>query len=111
MVLKDGTVRTVRLSPRDPDECFFCDAPPTCLYTGRAVVMNLKDTVYGRALSNPDVSAEIFSAGDWPVCDPCRAFIDAEQWGRLARHVGLRRLPAEWGLIRTALTLPARALR
>ncbi|MFF8847622.1 hypothetical protein ACF08N_33770 [Streptomyces sp. NPDC015127] len=96
MVLKDGTVRTVRLSPRDPHECFFCDAPPTHAYTGRAVVMNLKDTVYGCALGNPDLRAEVFAAGDWPACHTCRTFIDAGQWDLLARHAGLRRLPTEW---------------
>lgn len=110
IILKDGRVRTLRLSPRDPDECFFCDAPPTHTYPGRAVIMNLRDTVYGHPLGNPDMVAEVFTAGDWPVCDDCRSFIDTGQWRRLAQHAGLRRMPPEWAAIRAALAGPARAL-
>ncbi|MFE7776189.1 hypothetical protein ACFU5O_20250 [Streptomyces sp. NPDC057445] len=73
-------------------------------------MMNLKDTVYGRALGNPDMIAEVFTAGDWSVCDNCCGFIDTGRWRRLAAHAGLRRLPPEWAAIRAALTGPARPL-
>jgi hypothetical protein len=39
---------------------------------GGSVVMNLKDTFFGCSMGNPDIPAEVFELGDWPVCSPCR---------------------------------------
>jgi hypothetical protein len=131
--LPDGTVRTIPLNPRDPDECWFCDAkPPTHVFTGKPVVMNLKDTFLGWGMGNPDLLAEVFEPGDWMVCTPCFELIQADKWGKLnlrvleltaaqpgeegaagraaLRNRKMRRVSAEWLAIRAALVLPGRPL-
>ncbi len=131
--LPDGTVRTIQLNPRDPEECWFCDArPPTHVFTGTSVVMNLKDTFLGWGMGNPDLPAEVFEPGDWMVCTPCFELIQADRWGKLnlrmleltaaqggeegaaaraaLRDREMRRVSAEWLAIRAALITPGRAL-
>jgi hypothetical protein len=129
----DGSRVTIHLSPRNPDECWFCNTrPPTHAFTGGSVVMNLKDTFLGWSLGNPDVPAEVFAPGDWPTCTPCHDLIQADRWSRLhvrvleltARQPGkegataraalrkksARVVPDEWLAIRRALSGPARTL-
>lgn len=131
--LSDGTVRTIQLNPRDPEECWFCDArPPTHVFTGTSVVMNLKDTFLGWGMGNPDLPAEVFEPGDWMTCTPCSELIQADRWGKLnlrvleltaaeggkegaaaraaLRDPEMRRVSPEWLAIRAALVTPGRPL-